>query len=316
MAVCYDYILTFSREVDLIWVWHIDFSKKTLLNSAQLKPWSTMTTLFIATRYLGLAIVICAELSCTGMFQFNIWAMFIYHVTAKAIMILRVSAMFKRPRRVICIISFIYLLVTIEAFVIDFLFEGPRNVGDISISPVTVPIVNITLCSAQVGRSPTFLLYGFVPGILYDLFLLSLALYGFAVHLRDTRENQGKTGVNVYMRLLFEHSILYFFFSFAYNGLSEGLLVSPSAPMTYAVVATLYCNSALFILYPRLVLSFKGHRSQSDGLHVGSSTDGTPSSPSHSHSHSASSTSPTSGGYAPILLKPLKNAAIHNVPVS
>jgi len=243
------------------------------------------------------------------MFQFTLWAFFVYHAMAKGIMILRASAMFKCPRRVIYILSFIYLLVLIEVFVVNFLFDGPRNVRGFRISPVTVPIINVTFCGAQVGRSPMFLLYSFIPGVLYDLFLLSLALYGFAVHLRDTRENQGRTGVNVYMRLLFEHSILYFFFSFAYNGLSEGLLVSPSAPMTYAVVATLYCNSALFILYPRLVLSFKGHRSQSDGLHVGSSTDGTPSSHSHSHSHSASSTSPSSGGYAPILLKPLKKRA-------
>ncbi|KAF9236114.1 hypothetical protein BU15DRAFT_77321 [Melanogaster broomeanus] len=218
--------------------------------------------------------------------------------------------MFKRPRRVICIISFIYLLVTIEAFVIDFLLEGPRDVSGLSISTVTVPIVNVTLCSAEGGRNPMFAIYSFIPGVLYDLFLLSLALYGFVVHLRDTRGNLGKTRGNVYMRLLFEHSILYFFFSFAYNGLAEGLTLSSSASMTYILVANLYCNSALFILYPRLVLSFKGHRSQSDGLHVhvqvGSNTDGTLS----SHSHSASPTSPSSGGYAPILLTPLiKRAA-------
>ncbi|KAF9230906.1 hypothetical protein BU15DRAFT_83034 [Melanogaster broomeanus] len=213
--------------------------------------------------------------------------------------------MFKRPRRVIYMLSFIYLLVLIEAFVIDILFEGPRSVSGFSISPVTLPIFNVTFCSAQVGRSPTFLIYGFIPGVLYDLFLLSLALYGFAVHLRDTREILGRTRVNVYMRLLFEHSILYFFFSFAYGGLSEGLTVSLSAPMTYTVVATLYCNSTLYILYPRLVLSFKGYRSQSDGLHAGSSTDGT----RLSHWHSASSTSPSSRGYVPTHLELLKKRA-------
>jgi len=292
-AVCYDYILTFSREMDLIW----------------LKPWTTMTMLFIATRYLGLAIAICSgllspgrsilsvsQLICTGTNEFAIWAGFVYGVTAKAIMILRVSAMFKRPRRMVYILSFMYLLFTIEAFVVVFLFEGPHSISGFSISAATVPIVDIAVCTAQGGRSMMLIIYGSIPGILFDLFLLSLALYAFAVHLRETREKLGKARVNVYMRLLFEHSILYFFFSFAYKGLGEGLMVStPPPPMIYILLATLYCNTAPFILYPRLVLSFKGYRSQSDGLHVGSSTDGTRY--SHSHSHSASSGAPSSGVY-------------------
>ncbi|KAF9220093.1 hypothetical protein BS17DRAFT_788237 [Gyrodon lividus] len=78
---------------------------------------------------------------------------------------------------------------------------------------------------------------------------------------------------------------------FADKGLATGMLLSSS--MTYTTVANLYCSTVPYLLYPRLVLSLKSHRSKSDGLFVGSNGP----SHLHFHSHSASSGGPGNGDY-------------------
>jgi hypothetical protein len=140
-------------------------------------------------------------------------------------MILRVAVMFNHPKRTTYILSFLYLLVVIEAFIIDFLWIGPHSgliseyastcwcllytdLAPHSVSNVT--LVDDTLCDFQQARSMMFPVYGGIPGGLFDLLILVLSLYRFAVHSIETKKMLGRTKVNVYMRLLFEHSVLYF----------------------------------------------------------------------------------------------------------
>ncbi|KAF8840138.1 hypothetical protein BDN67DRAFT_683865 [Paxillus ammoniavirescens] len=222
--------------------------------------------------------------SGTGMMQFIAWVGFIYDVFTKAIIILRVSAMFNHPKRTAYILSFLFVLVIIESLVVDFSWVGPRSRVIVS----TSTDVNVTSCQAQSVPNSMDIMYGSLPGPLFDLLLLVLAFYRFAVHSMGTRNISGRTRVNVYMRLLFEHNIIYFFFNFADRGLATAMLFSSS--MLYTAFANLYCSSVPYILYPRLVLSLKSHRSQSDGLHVGS--DGPPH-----PSHLASSGERSNGDY-------------------
>jgi len=205
----------------------------------------------------------------------------------KAIMILRVAVMFNHPKRTIYILSFLYLLITIEAFIIDFLWIGPHSGFTIS----TVTLVDDTLCEDHLGRSLMLPVYGGIPGGLLDLLLLALSLYRFVVHSIETKKRLGRTKVNVYMRLLFEHSVLYFVLNLANKGLAGGINFSSS--MLFVALANMYCSAVPYVLFPRLVLSFKGHRSESSGLYVASAPQHPHSHP-HSHSHSASSGCPRS----------------------
>ncbi|KIJ07422.1 hypothetical protein PAXINDRAFT_19384 [Paxillus involutus ATCC 200175] len=238
-----------------------------------------MSTLFIAARYFGLVLAIVGGL-CVGVIQFLVWGVFIYVAVTTAIMILRVAVMFNHPKRTTYILSFLYLLVIIERFIIGFLWLGPHS--GLTISSVT--LVDDTLCEFQPGRSMMLIVYGGIPESLFDLLILALSVYRFAVHSIETKKRLGRTKVNVYMRLLFEHSVLYFLLNVADQGLSEGTNFSSS--MVYLALTSLYFSCVPFMLFPRLVLSFKGHRSHSSGLYVGSAPQ---QSHSHSHSHSASS---------------------------
>ncbi|KIJ14052.1 hypothetical protein PAXINDRAFT_13168 [Paxillus involutus ATCC 200175] len=190
-AVCYDYILTFSCEVDLIWG----------------KSWSTMSILFIVARYLGLALAIVSGL-CVAVIRFLGWGGFIYFAVTNAIMVFRVAVMFNHPKRTTYILSFMYLLLVIEAFIIEFLWIGPDS--GLIISSFTLVDDTDTLCQIQPSRSIMLPIYGRVPSALFDLLILALSVYCFAVHAIETKKRLGRIKVNVYMRLLFEHSVLYF----------------------------------------------------------------------------------------------------------
>ncbi|KAF8838963.1 hypothetical protein BDN67DRAFT_1012677 [Paxillus ammoniavirescens] len=240
-----------------------------------------MSMLFMVARYLGLALAIGDGL-CVAMIQFLAWGGFIYALVTKAIMILRVAVMFDDPKRATYILSFLYLLVVIEVFIVDFLWIGPHS--GLIISSVT--LVDDTICSIQLGRSMMFPIYGGIPGALFDLLIMALSLYRFAVHAIETRKMLGGIKINVYMRLLFEHSVLYFVLNTGARGLADGM--SSSSSTLYLALAGLYCSTVPYVLFPRLVLSFKGHRSESSSFYVGSGPPRPLDLDSHSHSHSPS----------------------------
>ncbi|KIK81154.1 hypothetical protein PAXRUDRAFT_15394 [Paxillus rubicundulus Ve08.2h10] len=301
VAVFYDYVLTFSREVDLIWG----------------RSWSMMSTLFIAARYLGLVLTTCHGLSaavsvlamsqpvshstftkslwlfgltnrCVAVTQFLAWGGSVYLFLTQAIMIIRITVMFDCPKRMAYILSFLYSLVVIDSLITEFLWIGPHS--DFIVS--TVSLAGDTICTAKSGRGNVFPVYGGIPEAIFDLLILALSLYRFAVHSIETRRILGRTKVNVYMRLLLEHSVLYFVLIIINKGL--GVWIHLSSSMLYVALASLYCATVPFMLFPRLVLSFKGHRSESGGLSVGSDIQ---RSHSRSHSHSASSGSPSCEEY-------------------
>ncbi|KAF8838969.1 hypothetical protein BDN67DRAFT_1003980 [Paxillus ammoniavirescens] len=263
-AVCYDYVLTFSREVDLIWG----------------RSWSAMSILFIVARYLGLALAIGNGL-CVAMNQVLVWGMFMYLLVSKAIMALRVAVMFDDPKRTIYILSFLYLLVVIEGFIMVFLLTGPHSGFIVS----NITLADDTICTSQSGRGIMFAVYGGIPATLFDVLMLALSLYRFVIHSIETRKMLGRTKASVYMRLLFEHSVLYFVLNAPAKGLADGMVGSSS--IVYITLATVYASTVPYVIFPRLVLGFKGHRWESSALYVAS----TP--PQHSPPHSPP---PLSGG--------------------
>jgi len=224
---------------------------------------------------MGEGVLYGTQMECSGLAQFLTWAGVIYALVTKAIIILRVSAMFSHPKRTTYVLSLLYLLIVIEAFVVDFVIEGPGS--GVSISTAAVPIFNISACSTRPGRISRVVIYANIPPPVFDLLLFALALYRFAVHSMEAREMLGRPRASVYMRLLFEHSVVYFFFNSADQGLQLGLWTPPS--WLYTTLATLYCSIVPYVLYPRLVLSLKSHRSQSDGLYVASDGPQSPRSP-------------------------------------
>jgi len=196
-------------------------------------------------------------------------------------MILRVSVMFDEPKRIRRILAFLYSVVTVNSIVFAIVWNGP----DGGLVFTAEPLLDGTYCLFQSNRSGTGSLYDGIPRGLFDILLITLAVYRFAIHSIETRKTMGRQKINKYMRLLLEHSVLYFFLNFAYEMLAIGLVL-PSTPILYALPVTLYMNSVPFVIYPRLVLNMRDYRAMSSALHVGSEGSGYPR--SHGHSKSLS----------------------------
>ncbi|KAG6377332.1 hypothetical protein JVT61DRAFT_15122 [Boletus reticuloceps] len=219
--VCYDYILTFPREVELIWM----------------KPWSRTSTLFVVLRYLGLALAILLGFwSGNGVSYMSSlilqWTRLIYIIVADVIMILRVSVMFTQPERIRRILFFLYAIVTVNTIVFSAIWYGPHS--GFSVQPVVINAEDGTACRAAYVRSEIPSAYDGIPRGLFDILLLALAIYRFTKHCIETRSMMGRQKVNKYMMLLLEHSVLYFVLNFTNEALEVGTYVpSPVSNSTY-----------------------------------------------------------------------------------
>ncbi|KAF8125276.1 hypothetical protein EV363DRAFT_1351256 [Boletus edulis] len=246
--VCYDYILTFPREV----------------------------------RYLGLALAIYI-FTGTVISRTLLWTRLIYTIAADMIMILRVSVMFTQPERIRRILFFLYAIVTVNTIVFSAIWYGPHS--GFSVKPVVINLEGGTACRAGYARNEIPSAYDGIPRGLFDILLLALAIYRFTKHCNETRDTMGRQKVNKYMMLLLEHSVLYFVLNFSYEALEVGTYF-PSTPTLYLVLVTVYQGSIPFMIYPRLVLSMRDQRAMSGGLLIGS--EGSGYLPSYGHRKSPS----------------------------
>jgi len=121
-AIAYDYILTFSREMEYIWN----------------KPWSLVSTLFVIVRYLGLCgfMMDCflgtsflpgpAKL-CGVLEIITLWAIFIYICAADLMMILRIWAMYNRSKIILGILLTSYLGEIIPSTIASVVYSNPKS---------------------------------------------------------------------------------------------------------------------------------------------------------------------------------------------
>lgn len=112
-AVIYDWVLTFGREIELVWRQH----------------WSLMTVLYFSVRYAGiLHAIINIQLSlssnsvtdsgCHMMFDVLSWMNVAVTAILGVIMIVRLHAMYQQSRKVLISLGVIFLAVNIANGVI------------------------------------------------------------------------------------------------------------------------------------------------------------------------------------------------------
>ena len=68
-----------------------------------------------------------------------------------------------------------------------------------------------TYCAVIFGHSTIPSAYDGIPRALFGILLLVVAIYRFTVHSIETRRMVGKPRTNEYMKLLLEHTVIYFF---------------------------------------------------------------------------------------------------------
>ncbi|KAF8431320.1 hypothetical protein L210DRAFT_3633733 [Boletus edulis BED1] len=199
------------------------------------------------------------------------WTKLIYIIMLDVIMIFRVSVMFTRPKRTRRILFFLYSIVTINTIVFNVIWYGPHS--GFSVRPVVINAEDGTACQAIYAHSSIPSAYDSIPKGIFDILLVALVVYRFIVYSIEMRRITGQHKTNEYMTLLFKDNVLYFCLNFGLSALTYGTYF-PSAPIGYLLFDIVYSNSVPYMLFPRMVLSLKGHRAASSAFYVNSGDPG------------------------------------------
>ncbi|KAF8135142.1 hypothetical protein EV363DRAFT_1396592 [Boletus edulis] len=228
-AVGYDYILTFSNEVEYIWS----------------KPWTWVSTLFIFLPTWT------PQGICEILDILNEWAFLFFFGAADFVMILRVWAMYNRSRLVLGILLILFaseMISTVLALAID---SDPKK-----LPATTIQILNYSYCVLQ-ATEPKWTNVAIILQITHAAVVCLLAI------LQVTRQSLQMYRVtkqwqpNRYMALLVKQGILSFFAVFLFN-LINVLSVAGTAPtggQTILLVILEYVP--IYTLTPRFILSIR-----------------------------------------------------------
>ncbi|KAF8125269.1 hypothetical protein EV363DRAFT_1269878 [Boletus edulis] len=219
----------------------------------------------------GNGVLYMSSLVSTVIVQIIQWTRLIYIIMLDVIMIFRVSVMFTRPKRTRQILFFLYSIVTINTIVFNVIWYGPHS--GFSVIPVVINAEDGTACQARFARSEFPSAYDSIPKGVFDVLLVALVVYRFIVYSIEMRRMTGQHKTDEYMTLLFKDNMLYFCLNLSLSALTSGIYL-PSAPIAYDVFVTVYSNSVPYVLFPRMVLSLKGHRAASSAFYVNSSDPG------------------------------------------
>ncbi|KAH7888232.1 hypothetical protein F5I97DRAFT_1926653 [Phlebopus sp. FC_14] len=212
--VCYDTVLMFPREVKYVWR----------------KPWSTMSTLYVIARYLGIALAFNFW-ACVAVDRFENFGIFVYTIIAEAIMSLRIYAMYLRSKIILVIL------------VASMLTENRRRLA-----------VAVVIFGPQSG----------ISGIVVNILLFLLAFGRFVKHALEMHRMLHRWKVNDLMRVLVRDSIVYFFLHMvATIILMISVWGAPENALFFAI-GTAYTQNEASVLIPRLVISFRENYSQDE----------------------------------------------------
>ncbi|KAF8126702.1 hypothetical protein EV363DRAFT_1452742 [Boletus edulis] len=170
-AVVYDFILTFSREIEYIWCKH----------------WTWVSTMFVVIRYIGLC-----------------WVM----ISTVLMMILRVYAMWNRSRTILGVLLFIYVPQTIVGVVLDGIYNNPNTHVSVTINQI---LAFSFCSASYINTPATLSVYRIAPRFVLSAVLVILAVSQTLKQSYEMYKATKQWQPNRYMRKLVGDGILYFF---------------------------------------------------------------------------------------------------------
>ncbi|KAF8452874.1 hypothetical protein L210DRAFT_2061202 [Boletus edulis BED1] len=246
-VVVYDYILTFSKEIEYVWC----------------RPWTWVSTLFVIVRYSGFCWIMTSALNCSSFvhgllevrtvsFLISTWAFIVFLSAADLVMILRVYAMWNRSRTILCVLSLIYVLQVVTSIVFNGIYNNPAT--DFSVDRV----LNFSFCNPSFTNAPpTHNVYIVVPRLVLGATLMILTVFQTLKQSFEMYKLTKAWQPNRYMKVLARDGILYFFVNLLYqitSVLCQGEPLSNNASILFlnAVVDIIF-----YPLIPRFIISIR-----------------------------------------------------------
>ncbi|KAG1738979.1 hypothetical protein EDB19DRAFT_867705 [Suillus lakei] len=252
--ISYEYLILLDREVEYVWR----------------RPWSLMSCLYLAVRYLGLFLaMVCA---CWGgllympeSVSYDIivlieWGFSVYFCFAEVILIWRLYAICNQSKLVLYVLVGLFIPIVALSIGIDIFLYSRRDV--FSVQEIITP--NATYCTMRFKIGPMPAIYTSIPIVCYDILLVIMAVATLVKHLREQRKI--KMRPNTYMVMIVRYHIMYF----ALNLTNQILLVVlwVGMPTPAMSLSELFNGTAPFILAPRLIISIWDTHANDECVHV------------------------------------------------
>ncbi|KAF8437126.1 hypothetical protein L210DRAFT_2356074 [Boletus edulis BED1] len=199
-AVVYDYILTFSSEVEYVWC----------------QRWTWVSTMFVVVRYIGLYWIVTAALTSTlfvpgpvevgkVMYLSYYWAFFVYLSTADLLMILRVYAMWNQSRTILCVLLLVYIIQTLVTVVFEGIYTNPNT----HFSVTTIQILDFSVCGSSIDNT-FYAIYYIVLRLVLSALLAILAVFQTLKQSFDMYKATKQWQPDRYIQQLVKDGIFYF----------------------------------------------------------------------------------------------------------
>ncbi|KAI9566851.1 hypothetical protein HD554DRAFT_2272914 [Boletus coccyginus] len=220
IAVGYDYVLTFSNEIEYFWT----------------KPWTWVSTLFVLVRYCGLYQIVvsallgssflpgpaetyvfllpslsglydcirCLSNSCKMMVVIRGWVFLLFLGAADFTMILRVWAMYSRSRLILVTLLALFSLEITAFVVVAAVQSDPQN-----LSAHTIQILDFSFCMVD----PTSFMWVKVNSVIQMMNGAAVCILAIAQFVKQSLQMYRVTRrweLNRYMGLLVKQGIFYF----------------------------------------------------------------------------------------------------------
>ncbi|KAG2137570.1 uncharacterized protein EDB93DRAFT_757852 [Suillus bovinus] len=234
-------VLQFEKEVTFVWE----------------RPWSMMTYLYLAVRYLGILVAMISalwggllympEAVSYAMFLLMQWGFSVYFCVAEVILIWRLYALYNQSKVLLYVLLGFFLPIVALYIAVDvFLWSRPSA---ISMQEIITP--NIKYCTAFFHIGPMPAVYTAIPVICYDIFLAVLAIFALGKHLKERKELQMKP--NAYVVVIVRYHVIYFVLNLA-NRIFIAILWA-HLPTVVTNLILMFNDIAPFIIVPRLIIS-------------------------------------------------------------
>jgi len=260
-VVAYDYILTFSKEVDNVWC----------------KPWTRVSTLFLIVRYLGLlwavllALTGCVllpgpDLACTVLFAIGDWAYMIFLAAADLVMILRVYALWSHNKVILGILLFIYIPQIFVSFIWEIVYYSPGNTLEVSVGQV----LNFKFCNYASTLTTPSATWRALPRFVLGAVMLILAVIPtlkYSINMyRVTKTWQSNRSI----KLLLKEGAVYFVVNLLFNIVNAITL----ANFDFLIFLDSFSYAVSCTIVPRFIISIRAlydrdQRNRYQGLDTG-----------------------------------------------
>ncbi|KAG2135149.1 hypothetical protein DEU56DRAFT_913520 [Suillus clintonianus] len=244
-VVVYDWALTFTQEVELIWR----------------QRWSFMTVLYICVRYIGILYSFNLIL-CNTLYFIAIWEPVVVNAMLGVIMMARIHAMYGQSKIPSTLLAVLLLVSTIATGVMAVIANLGFSGGEAVLSGYHVCAYRIDIDATDLNDDVI------IPTAIWEILNLFLAVWIVIKHLRDLRQLQrGSIIEDCFVILIRSHALYFLAFvlvaCFTLGGLSPSMMnTSTWRTSLYNGILNIAQVFQMFVLGPRLILDVREYNAK------------------------------------------------------